>query len=187
MRIRILIFIWCGCGSTCGSRLPKDSDPCGSGCGSGSTTLTETEVSGDSKRTIDRGPSLVVRWTRRVRTIDFCSALASLVGPVQNVISSPYTFSLLLDLIAQQPGQLGVLGRLSLCLWSYVTTLSPIFKCNGILLIKWDEDKMRPVQSNYTFSLKFKEKFWNSLLHSKNDETYQRCLCLLVHFLGHIV
>ncbi len=50
-------------------------------------------------------------------TIDFCSTLAALVGPVQNIFSSPYTQFF----IAQQAGQAVVLGRLSLsmCLWLY--------------------------------------------------------------------
>jgi hypothetical protein len=39
----------------------------------------ETEVNGDSKSTNERGPSLV-GCTR-----DFCSTLADLVGPVQNI------------------------------------------------------------------------------------------------------
>jgi hypothetical protein len=44
----------------------------------------------------------------------FCPALAALVSPVQILFSSPHTFVP----GAQQPGQAGVLGRLSLCLWS---------------------------------------------------------------------
>ncbi len=57
----------------------------------------ETEVNGGSKRTNERGPSLVgsfVTYTRRAIAIDFCPALTALVNPVHNIIFSPYTFSL---------------------------------------------------------------------------------------------
>ncbi len=37
------------------------------------------------------------RWTRNDGTIDFCPALAAVVNTVQNIISSPYTFSLKLS------------------------------------------------------------------------------------------
>jgi hypothetical protein len=56
----------------------------------------------------------MVRWTRRAGTIDFCSALAALVSPVHNIIFLTVHFFTLLVPIAQQPGQAGVLGRLSL-------------------------------------------------------------------------
>jgi hypothetical protein len=62
----------------------------------------------------------LVCWTRRAGTIDCCLASASLVSPVQNIIILALHFSTLLHTIvpiAQQPGQAGVLGRLSLCLW----------------------------------------------------------------------
>ncbi len=44
-------------------------------------------MTGDSKRTYDRGPFLVGGGGGGIRagTGDFCSALAALVGPVQNV------------------------------------------------------------------------------------------------------
>ncbi len=45
-------------------------------------------------------------------TIVFCPALAALASQVQNII-----FLTLLVPIAQKPGQAGVLGRMSLCLW----------------------------------------------------------------------
>ncbi len=59
----------------------------------------------------------LVRWNRRAGTKYFCSALAGLVSPVQNIIFlAIYLFTLLVLLIAQQPGQGAVLGRPSLCL-----------------------------------------------------------------------
>jgi hypothetical protein len=51
----------------------------------------ETEVNGDSKSANERGPFLVGLLAFRASTIDFCSALAALVGPIQNIFSSPYT------------------------------------------------------------------------------------------------
>jgi hypothetical protein len=45
----------------------------------------EAEVNGDSTRTNDRGPSLFVLWACRASTRDFCSALAALVCPKQNI------------------------------------------------------------------------------------------------------
>ncbi len=47
----------------------------------------ETEVKRDAKRTNERGPILV-------GTRDFCSSLAALVGPVQNIFYSLYTVSI---------------------------------------------------------------------------------------------
>jgi hypothetical protein len=61
-------------------------------------------------------PSWLVCWTRRAGTIDFYPALAALVSPVQNIIFLTIHFFTLLVPIAQQPGQAGVLGRLSLYL-----------------------------------------------------------------------
>ncbi len=52
-------------------------------------------------------------WACRAGTSDFCSALAALVGHVQNIISSPYTISIFCS-IAQQARQAALLGRLSL-------------------------------------------------------------------------
>ncbi len=37
------------------------------------------------------------RCARRAGTSDFCSAMAALFGPVQNIFSSPYTISILLS------------------------------------------------------------------------------------------
>jgi hypothetical protein len=59
----------------------------------------------------------LVRWTRRAGTIDFCLALAALDSTVQNIIFLIVHFFALFVPIAQLPGQAGVLGRLSLCLW----------------------------------------------------------------------
>ena len=58
----------------------------------------------------------LVRWTRRAGTIDFCLALAALDSTVQNIIFLTIHFFTLLVPIAQQPGQAGMLGRLSLYL-----------------------------------------------------------------------
>ncbi len=60
----------------------------------------------------------LVCYTCRTGTIDFCLALAALVSPVQNIIFLTAHFSLYSVPIAQQPGQAGVLGHLSLCLCS---------------------------------------------------------------------
>jgi hypothetical protein len=57
----------------------------------------------------------LVRWTRRAGTLDFCPALAGLFSPVQNIMFLTVHFFTLLVPIAQQPGQAGVLGSLSLC------------------------------------------------------------------------
>jgi hypothetical protein len=60
----------------------------------------------------------LVRQARCASARDFCHALAALVvSPVQNIIFLTIHFSTLLVPIAQQPGQAGVLGRLSLFLW----------------------------------------------------------------------
>ncbi len=45
----------------------------------------ETEVNGDSKSSKERGPFLVVLSGLSCRYRYFCSALAALVGPVQNI------------------------------------------------------------------------------------------------------
>jgi hypothetical protein len=47
--------------------------------------VVETAVNGDSKSTNPSGLSLV-DWACRASTIEFCSALAALVGPVTNNI-----------------------------------------------------------------------------------------------------
>ncbi len=59
----------------------------------------------------------LVHWARCAGTMDFCPALSALVSTVQNIIFLTAHFFTFLDLIAQQPGQAFVLGRLSLCLW----------------------------------------------------------------------
>ncbi len=78
----------------------------------------ETEVNGDLKRTIDRGPSLVglLDSTCRYNRIPSCLG-CSLVSPVQNIIFLIVHFFTLLIPITQQPGQVGVLGRMSLYIW----------------------------------------------------------------------
>ena len=77
-------------------------------------------MDGDSKSTNERGPSLVgLLGLSRAETRDFCPALAALVGPVQNIFSSPsLQYFISFVPIAQQAGQAAVLGRLtiSMCL-----------------------------------------------------------------------
>ncbi len=61
----------------------------------------------------------LVRWACRAGPRDFCSALAALVGPVQNIFFLTLHFFNSFVPIAQHSGQAAVLGRLSLsvCLW----------------------------------------------------------------------
>jgi hypothetical protein len=56
----------------------------------------------------------LVRWTSRAGKIDFCPAFVVLVSPVRGIIFLTVHFFTLFVLIAQQPGQAGLLGRLSL-------------------------------------------------------------------------
>jgi hypothetical protein len=67
----------------------------------------ETEGNGDSKSTNERGCPACPAGTR-----DYCSALAALVGPVQN-INRTFFFSFFVP-IPQPAGHAAVLGRLSL-------------------------------------------------------------------------
>jgi hypothetical protein len=64
-----------------------------------------------------KGPFL--GWASRAGTRDFCSALAALVGPVQNIFFLTVYYFISFLPIAQQAWQAVVLGRLSLnmCLW----------------------------------------------------------------------
>jgi hypothetical protein len=61
--------------------------------------------------------SWLVRWACRAGTRDFCSALAALFGPVQNVFFLIVHYLNSFVLAAQQAGQAVVLGRLSLRLY----------------------------------------------------------------------
>ncbi len=57
----------------------------------------------------------LLHWSCRAGTRDFCSALASLVSPVQNIFFlTAHYFNSFYVPIAQQAGQAAVLGRLSL-------------------------------------------------------------------------
>ncbi len=67
----------------------------------------------------------LVRWTRRAGTIDLCPALTALFSQLQNIIHFTVHFFTLLVPIAQQPGQAGVLGRLSLYLNYSVYSVLP--------------------------------------------------------------
>jgi hypothetical protein len=91
----------------------------------------ETEANGDSRSTTyERGPFFVGFWVWRAGTREFCSTLAALVGPVQNIFFPHRTvhyFNAFVP-IAQQAGQAAVLGRLSLC------TTVVVFKCEGLRL-----------------------------------------------------
>jgi hypothetical protein len=57
---------------------------------------------------------LLVGKACRASTRDFCSALAALVGPVQNIFFLIVHYFTSLVTIAQQAGQTAVLDRLSL-------------------------------------------------------------------------
>ncbi len=70
----------------------------------------ETEINGYSNRTNERGPFLV-RWACHAGTRDFCSALATLVGPVQN-----FNFNSSVPIL---PSKLGAGSRAG----------SPVFQC----------------------------------------------------------
>ncbi len=61
----------------------------------------------------------LVRWACRAGTRDFCSALAALVSPVQNIFFLAVHYFNFFVLIAQQARQAAVLGclPLSMCLW----------------------------------------------------------------------
>jgi hypothetical protein len=61
----------------------------------------------------------LVHWTRRAGTTDFRPALAALVSLIQNnIFLTAHLFTLLATTAqAQQPGQAGVMGRLSLFLF----------------------------------------------------------------------
>ncbi len=78
--------------------------------------LTVETENGDSKSTND----WLVRLACRAGTRTFCSALAALVGAVQNIFFLSVHYFNSCVLIAQQVGQAVVLGRLSLnmCLWA---------------------------------------------------------------------
>ncbi len=56
----------------------------------------------------------LVRWALHVGTRDFCSALATPVGPVKNIFFLTVHYFNSFVPIAQQTGQAAVLGRLSL-------------------------------------------------------------------------
>jgi hypothetical protein len=58
--------------------------------------------------------SWLVHWACHAGTRDFYSALAALVGPVQNNFSLTVHYFYSFVPIAQQAGQAAVLGRLSL-------------------------------------------------------------------------
>ncbi len=75
----------------------------------------ETEVNGDSKRTNERGHlSWLVCWACSADTRDFCSALAALAGPVQNIFFlTVHYFNAFVPIPQQQAGQAAVLGCLS--------------------------------------------------------------------------
>ncbi len=64
----------------------------------------ETEVNGDSKSTNVRGPSLAVSLGLSCRYKSFSPALAALVGPVQNIFTSSYTF---FNSFVHMPNKLG--------------------------------------------------------------------------------
>ncbi len=69
---------------------------------------------GESKSTNVRGPSLVGSLCMLCRYKDFCSLLAALVYPVQNIFVFTIHYSNSFVFIAELGGQAVVLGHLSL-------------------------------------------------------------------------
>ncbi len=63
----------------------------------------------------------LVRWACRAGTRDFCSALAALIGPLQNVFFPHRHYFNSFVIVAQKAGQAAVLGRLSLRLYLWYT------------------------------------------------------------------
>jgi hypothetical protein len=80
----------------------------------------ETEANGDS-------PWLVC-WACHAGTRDFCSALAALVGPIQNIFFLPVHYFNSFVPMPQQAGQAAVLGRLSLSVFVSGGTLFFLLK-----------------------------------------------------------
>ncbi len=81
-----------------------------------------TEVNRYSKSTNERGASVVGLLSLSCNsTRDFCSALAAVVGPVQNIFSSFVHYFNSFVPVTQQARQAVVLDRLSLstCLWEW--------------------------------------------------------------------
>jgi hypothetical protein len=72
---------------------------------------------------------LLVRWACRAGTRDFCSSLAALVVPVQNIFFLAVHYFNSFVPVAQQAGQAAVLGRLSLsvCLCLRLSILLNLF------------------------------------------------------------
>jgi hypothetical protein len=73
----------------------------------------------------------LVRWACRLDTRYFCSALAALVGPLQNIIFLTVHYLHSFVPIAQQAGQAAVMGRLSLRMCLCVHSL-----CSLVFLVK---------------------------------------------------
>ncbi len=68
----------------------------------------------------ERGPyTWLIHWACHVGTRNFCSALAALVGPVQNICFLIVHYFKSFVPVTQQAGQAAMLDRLSLsmCLW----------------------------------------------------------------------
>jgi hypothetical protein len=63
----------------------------------------------------ERGPPWLVRWTCRAGTVVFFCLVYSSQPSASIIFLAAYFFTSLVQ-IARQPGQAGVLGRLSLCL-----------------------------------------------------------------------
>ncbi len=77
----------------------------------------------------------LVRCTRRACTTDFGPACAALVNQLQNIIFFNVPFFILLVPIAQQPGQAGGLGLLSLSFWDYpCSLLKSVTLCPAMVL-----------------------------------------------------
>jgi hypothetical protein len=74
--------------------------------------------------------SWLVRWACRAGTRDFYSALAALVGPVQNILSLAVNFFNSSVPIALQARQSAVLGRLSLGLFLWAIHVKRLYYNN---------------------------------------------------------
>jgi hypothetical protein len=74
----------------------------------------ETQVNGTQRVQLKRVLPWLAHWACRAGTRDLCSALAALVGPVQNIFSLNVHYFNSFFPIAQQAGQAAVLGHLSL-------------------------------------------------------------------------
>ncbi len=76
----------------------------------------------------------LVRWARHYGKRDFYPALAALVSPVQNIFSSPYTFSIYVFTSPSHLGRQSCRAELSLnvCLWGRVRGRGEPIRTTGV-------------------------------------------------------